>query len=138
MTDIIAFLPRLFSNLPGIPINGINAIYVIDGVFLLFVVFLFLHIIPAGWTWFRLSMRRAETVLCSLFELPKSNEIPLSVDDRKMVRDLFLVGGYSFNNGQGKTEAEMRRVEFKLDFLGFEEQAPAVNQSGLDNFGQCR
>ena len=85
----------------------------------------------------QLSMRRAETVLCSLFELPKTTEIPLSLDDRKMVRDLFLVGGYSFNNGQGKTEAEMRRVEFKLDFLGFEEQSPAINPGGLDNFGQC-
>jgi hypothetical protein len=54
-----------------------------------------------------------------------------------MVRDLFLVGGYSFNNGQGKTEAEMRRVEFKLDFLGFEEQVPATNTNKIENFGQC-
>jgi len=85
----------------------------------------------------QLSMRRAETVLCSLFEPAKSNEIPLSIIDKQMVRDLFLVGGYSFNNGQGKTEAEMRRVEFKLDFLGFEEQVPATNTNKIENFGQC-
>jgi flagellar motor protein MotB len=86
----------------------------------------------------QLSMRRAETVLCSLFEAPKPYEIPLSIADKQMVRDLFLVGGYSFNNGQGKSSAEMRRVEFKLDFLGFEEQAPETNPSGMDNFGQCQ
>lgn len=85
----------------------------------------------------QLSMRRAETVLCSLFEPAKPNEIPLSIVDKKMVRDLFLVGGYSFNNGRGKTEAEMRRVEFKLDFLGFEEQAPLVSSNVMENFGQC-
>jgi outer membrane protein OmpA-like peptidoglycan-associated protein len=85
----------------------------------------------------QLSMRRAETVLCSLFEMPKQIGIPLSGEDKKMVRDLFLVGGYSFNNGQGKSEAEMRRVEFKLDFLGFEEQPPELTASDLDNFGQC-
>ncbi|TAN70354.1 MAG: flagellar motor protein MotB [Methylobacter sp.] len=86
----------------------------------------------------QLSMRRAETVLCSLFEAPKSNEILLSIQDKQMVRDLFLVGGYSFNNGQGKSAAEMRRVEFKLDFLGFDEQPPATNSSDMDNYGQCQ
>jgi flagellar motor protein MotB len=85
----------------------------------------------------QLSMRRAETVLCSLFEPAKYNEIPLSIVDKQMVRDLFLVGGYSFNNGQGKTEAEMRRVEFKLDFMGFEDQAPTTNTNVMENFGQC-
>ena len=86
----------------------------------------------------QLSMRRAETVLCSLFEAPKPNEIVLSVPDKQMVRDLFLVGGYSFNNGQGKSAAEMRRVEFKLDFLGFEEHPPAINPSDMDDYGQCQ
>ncbi len=86
----------------------------------------------------QLSMRRAETVLCSLFDAPKPYEIPLSIADKQMVRDLFLVGGYSFNNGQGKSVAEMRRVEFKLDFLGFEEQVPSTKLSSIDNFGQCQ
>ncbi|MEI6544194.1 MAG: flagellar motor protein MotB [Methylococcales bacterium] len=86
----------------------------------------------------QLSMRRAETVLCSLFEPPKSNEVVLSIPDKQMVRDLFLVGGYSFNNGQGKSEAEMRRVEFKLDFLGFDEHPPITPPSDIDNYGQCQ
>ena len=86
----------------------------------------------------QLSMRRAETVLCSLFEVPKANETVLSIPDKQMVRDLFLVGGYSFNNGQGKSEAEMRRVEFKLDFLGFEEHPLVTNLSDIDNYGQCQ
>jgi len=86
----------------------------------------------------QLSMRRAETVLCSLFEVPKANETVLSIPDKQMVRDLFLVGGYSFNNGQGKSEAEMRRVEFKLDFLGFEEHPLVTNLSDMDNYGQCQ
>lgn len=86
----------------------------------------------------QLSMRRAETVLCSLFEAPKSSETSLLDDDKRMIRDLFLVGGYSFNNGQGKSEAEMRRVEFKLDFLGFGEQAGVAKSSSASNFGQCQ
>ncbi|MGH8549602.1 MAG: flagellar motor protein MotB [Methylococcales bacterium] len=86
----------------------------------------------------QLSMRRAEIVLCSLFAPPGSYERPLADDDKRMVRDLFSVGGYSFNNGQGKTEAEMRRVEFKLDFLGFNEQAPDENTNATADFGQCR
>jgi len=86
----------------------------------------------------QLSMRRAETVLCSLFEAPKSNEIILSIPDKQMVRDLFLVGGYSFNNGQGKSAAEMQRVEFKLDFLGFDEHPPVTNPSDVNNYGQCQ
>ena len=86
----------------------------------------------------QLSMRRAETVLCSLFEVPQANETVLSIPDKQMVRDLFLVGGYSFNNGQGKSEAEMRRVEFKLDFIGFEEHPLVTNLSDMDNYGQCQ
>jgi flagellar motor protein MotB len=86
----------------------------------------------------QLSMRRAETVLCSLFEVPKLNEAALVDEDKRMIRDLFLVGGYSFNNGEGKTEAEMRRVELKLDFLGFEEKPAVVNANGPSNFGQCQ
>lgn len=86
----------------------------------------------------QLSMRRAETVLCSLFETPKANETALLDEDRRMIRDLFLVGGYSFNNGNGKTEAEMRRVELKLDFLGFDEKPAAINSNSPSNFGQCQ
>jgi hypothetical protein len=58
-------------------------------------------------------------------------------DDKRMIRDLFLVGGYSFNNGVGKTEAEMRRVEFKLDFLGFDETPSTVNAVDTADFGKC-
>jgi hypothetical protein len=85
----------------------------------------------------QLSMRRAETVLCSLFEAPTPDETALLDDDKRMIRDLFLVGGYSFNNGIGKTEAEMRRVEFKLDFLGFGEMPATSTTAGTANFGEC-
>jgi flagellar motor protein MotB len=85
----------------------------------------------------QLSMRRAETVLCSLFEPPAPEEAALLDDDKRMIRDLFLVGGYSFNNGVGKTEAEMRRVEFKLDFLGFDETPSTVNAVDTADFGKC-
>lgn len=84
----------------------------------------------------QLSMRRAETVLCSLFDNPNDGSL-LSAEDKRMVRDLFLVGGYSFNNGQGKSAAEMRRVEFKLEFLGFQEQPQAASLNVVDNFGTC-
>jgi hypothetical protein len=60
----------------------------------------------------------------------------LLVEDQKEdVRNLFLVGGYSFNDSKD-TDEESRRVEMRLEFLGVgEERAPVPLQSG--NFGDC-
>lgn len=86
----------------------------------------------------QLSMRRAESVLCTLFETPQTDEKPLSDDEKTMIRDLFLVGGYSFNNGEGKSDVQMRRVEFKLEFLGYGEKPLGAGHAITPDFGKCQ
>jgi len=79
-----------------------------------------------------LSLRRSERVLCVL--LAESVDTKLDNEHKKQVRELFLVGGYSFNNEKNSAE-ESRRVEMRIEFLGpFENRIPA-----LDNveFGKC-
>jgi len=80
-----------------------------------------------------LSLQRSERVLCSMFATAGTS---LLVEDQKEdVRNLFLVGGYSFNDSK-ETDEESRRVEMRLEFLGVgEERAPVPLQSG--NFGDC-
>jgi len=86
----------------------------------------------------QLSMRRAESVLCTLFEPSQPDEKPLSDDEKSMIRDLFLVGGYSFNNGEGKSDVQMRRVEFKLEFLGYGENPIVPKPLTSPDFGKCQ
>lgn len=80
-----------------------------------------------------LSLQRSERVLCSMFATAGASLL----DDKQKVavRNLFLVGGYSFN-GSKETDEESRRVEMRLEFLGVgEDRPPAPAQSG--SFGDC-
>jgi outer membrane protein OmpA-like peptidoglycan-associated protein len=87
----------------------------------------------------QLSMRRAETVLCSLFEEPLANETPLEMEHKAMIRDIFLVGGYSSNNTDNKTQDTMRRVEFRLKFIGYGEQKPeTIPVYSMTDYGHCQ
>ncbi|WP_250532757.1 OmpA family protein [Caballeronia sp. AZ10_KS36] len=80
-----------------------------------------------------LSLQRSERVLCSMFATAGAS--PLVEDQKEDVRNLFLVGGYSFNDSK-ETDEESRRVEMRLEFLGVgEDRAPAPVQLG--NFGDC-
>ncbi|MGC3965172.1 MAG: OmpA family protein [Rhodocyclaceae bacterium] len=79
-----------------------------------------------------LSLQRSQRVLCAMFA---TNGPQLLTDEQKVsVRNLFLVGGYSFNASKN-TDAESRRVEMRLEFLGIDELRPAGAESG--NFGDC-
>lgn len=86
----------------------------------------------------QLSMRRAESVLCGLFEPVASDERPLTDEEKREIRRLFLVGGYSFNNVRGKTDEDARRVEFKLEFMGYGETPALVGETHENDFGSCR
>ena len=92
----------------------------------------------------QLSMRRAEEVLCSLFDRPRQNERALTLGEKQVVRDLFLVGGYSFNEAGNRSNEAAQRVEFRLDFLGFRDgnlSTPATSDSAtqvIEDFGICR
>jgi outer membrane protein OmpA-like peptidoglycan-associated protein len=81
-----------------------------------------------------LSLRRSERVLCSLFEAPMTDEPPLSMSQLTQIRDLFMVGGYSFNSAKGTPE-ESRRVEMRLEFLGLGESRQSSAAAGV--FGRC-
>ncbi|HOS96347.1 MAG TPA: flagellar motor protein MotB [Deltaproteobacteria bacterium] len=63
-----------------------------------------------------LSMKRSERVLFALLEEPEPGEKPLSLEDRLLVEQLFLVGGASFTSLKDTLE-ESRRIEMKLEFL---------------------
>jgi len=80
-----------------------------------------------------LSLQRSQRVLCAMFAGSGANL--LSEAQKEGVRNLFLVGGYSFNAAK-ETDEESRRVEMRLEFLGIGETRPApVVVPG--NFGDC-
>lgn len=87
----------------------------------------------------QLSLQRSRQVVC---ELSKSDGIgkTLTSDELKEIRDLFLVGGFSFNSLK-KTNAESRRVELKLEFRQLNEKksdnASSVNDLSNKEFGRC-
>lgn len=62
-----------------------------------------------------LSAQRSYWVMCLLADPKRNRALQLSDDQLQTVRQLFRVGGASFNKPLD-TEEESRRVEFKLDF----------------------
>jgi outer membrane protein OmpA-like peptidoglycan-associated protein len=86
-----------------------------------------------------LSLKRAHSVLCALYDEPEAGEKRLDDIQKQRIRELFLVGGYSSNSARD-TDEESRRVELKLEFWGLDEKgksptASAINQTPL---GQCQ
>lgn len=83
-----------------------------------------------------LSLQRSERVLCTLLSDPGDNASPLTPSELAQVRDLFLVGGYSFNSAKTTFE-ESRRIELRLEFLGVDERPVSVQAPTTANFGSC-
>jgi flagellar motor protein MotB len=81
-----------------------------------------------------LSLQRSQRVLCALFA--EQGEALLSNTQKLQARDLFVVGGYSFNDGK-KTDEESRRVEIRLEFFGIGEQRPIPTTHPEVDFGEC-
>jgi outer membrane protein OmpA-like peptidoglycan-associated protein len=80
-----------------------------------------------------LSLQRSQSVLCAMFATTGSDL--LSQEQKENVRDLFLVGGYSFNAAKD-TDEESRRVEMRIEFLGLDEKRPPSPPRSVD-FGTC-
>jgi len=80
-----------------------------------------------------LSLQRSQKVLCTLFST--SGGSLLDDSQKEQVRELFFVGGYSFNATK-RTPEESRRVEMHLEFLEYDEPRPAppINDH---NYGEC-
>ena len=80
-----------------------------------------------------LSSNRSQRVLCAL--LGDRGPHTLSASEKRRVRDLFIVGGYSFH-GARRSLAASRRVELRLDFLAPGERRPSRPQAG-STLGSC-
>ncbi|MEK6750352.1 MAG: flagellar motor protein MotB [Pseudomonadota bacterium] len=79
-----------------------------------------------------LSLQRSERVLCVLLASPKFEPNALVDVDRLMIRELFLVGGSSFNALKSSLE-ESRRIELKLEFLELGESRLIPRDAPLDD-----
>jgi len=88
-----------------------------------------------------LSLKRAQSVLCALMDDPFPGERRLSDAQKRRMRDLFMVGGYSFNASRA-TDEESRRVEFKLEFWSVDKDSDEAMSAGSFTFdaplGQCQ
>ena len=89
----------------------------------------------------QLSQRRSAEVVCSLSNDVKS-EVSIDTDTLNSIRDLFLVGGFSFNSYK-PSKAENRRVVLKIEFWQANEKERFLNEvkykidvSNKD-FGKC-
>ena len=83
-----------------------------------------------------LSLQRSQRVLCVILAGPQSAENALSEKDRKIIREIFLVGGSSFNALKKELE-ESRRIEMKLEFLEIGEVRPVAREVALDADVRC-
>lgn len=82
-----------------------------------------------------LSLQRSQRVMCELLA-PKSAGTAMSDPDRLSVRELFLVGGSSFNALKASLE-ESRRIELRLEFLDIDEHRPPTRDIPLDENPRC-
>lgn len=83
-----------------------------------------------------LSLDRSRRVVCVLYSTPSADETVLTETEKRQIRDLFLVGGYSFNSMKTSKDAS-RRVELKVDFWSLDEEKEATPDMNGKEFGQC-
>lgn len=83
-----------------------------------------------------LSLQRSERLLCVLLAKPAPDEQAMTAGELEQIRDLFLVGGYSFNSAKASFD-ESRRIELRLEFYGVEEDHAAPDSTNRGNFGTC-
>lgn len=83
-----------------------------------------------------LSLQRSQRVLCALLAPATPGETPLNAEDRLLIRNIFLVGGSSFNSLRDSLE-ESRRIEVKLEFLDLGEQKPTSPNHKMEEEQAC-
>jgi len=80
-----------------------------------------------------LSLKRAHSVVCALLDEPKQQGATgLSDDQKRQIRNLFMVGGYSSNALKG-TDEDSRRVELKLEFWALDEKEKAAKRDDVSS-----
>jgi outer membrane protein OmpA-like peptidoglycan-associated protein len=80
-----------------------------------------------------LSLQRAQRVLCALVDAPEDGSA-LTEAQRLEVRDIFAVGGFSFNDQRESLDAS-RRIELRIDFGP---RPVPTNKGETVGFGACR
>lgn len=84
-----------------------------------------------------LSLQRSQRVICVLLGKAERDELAMSSEDLEQVRELFLVGGYSFNSAKLNPE-DSRRIELRLEFFGLEEASGRRTTTIANgNIGEC-
>lgn len=78
-----------------------------------------------------LSLQRSEWVMCSMLATKPSGDKVLTPEQQKLVRELFLAGGVSFNNAKESKEAS-RRIELRMQFYGLKDDRLAQAQPVFD------
>jgi flagellar motor protein MotB len=85
-----------------------------------------------------LSLKRAQSVVCALLDSSATNK--LDSEQQKRVRELFLVGGFSFNSAK-ESKTASRRVELRLDFQTIEESELTSKDASVllaTDIGKCQ
>ena len=85
----------------------------------------------------KLSLNRGYSVLCTLFEKSRVDDRALTPSQHRLIRDLFMVGGFSFNEAR-ETKEESRRVELRLEFWGLDEPKHQVESAESGKYGICQ
>ena len=87
-----------------------------------------------------LSLKRSKEVVCELAKKDPDGSGGLSTEYKDQVKNLFLVGGFSFNS-QKKSDEESRRAELKLEFWQLGDDKKRQEESTIDlsgkDFGLC-
>lgn len=82
-----------------------------------------------------LSLQRSERVLCALLAAPAGGN-GLGDQERRMVKELFLVSGSSFNALKASAE-ESRRIELRLEFRDLAEGRPSPRPDSAPADQRC-
>jgi len=81
-----------------------------------------------------LSFLRSQRILCVILDSQAPDA--LALEDRKLIRTLFLAGGSSFNTVL-KSPAEMRRVELRLEFRELGAEKDLAREIPWDEDAKC-
>ncbi|MBR7069123.1 MAG: OmpA family protein [Oxalobacter sp.] len=85
-----------------------------------------------------LSVKRSEYVMCSLLDPKIGAKDKLTAEQRRLIKELFLAGGVSFNSAKESKQAS-RRVELRLQFFGLKDNPNrlAHEKFALDEVEKC-
>ena len=83
-----------------------------------------------------LSLKRSESLICALYGKDQSGNFILSSTDLDQIRDMFMIGGFAFNNAK-ETEKESRRIEIRMEFWEVNENREPPPKNYNPPFGDC-